>query len=307
MSSMNQSASLQPLFERFTENFYDAGCPVVRKEFDSFTQDFLRNLPEVEKISTRASTKPGEEFQSQLCRCRVWNNGLAKQCSFKPKEEGICSFHFKKIEVSSGDWALGFYDEEKPSTYLCDYGKKESGAELKWKSEESEDEEDIIRLKEAYKSAFGKSARGPKASDPDWLKSKMDELSSSDDDKTELELMKEEYKKVFGKSPKGPKTNDMEWLKSKIDAETSDDEKTDLELMKEEYTKVLGKSPKGPKTNDMDWLKSKIDEAKDPVPEDSDDDSSDEDSSDDDSSDDDSDEQSPEDYADSFESMFGKC
>lgn len=293
MSSMNQSASLQPLFERFTENFYDAGCPVVRKEFDSFVKDFLRDLPEVEKkTSTRASTKPGESFQSELCRCRVWNNGLAKQCSYKPKEEGICSYHSKKMEASRGGWAFGFYDEEKPTTYLCDYGKKESGDKLKWKSEEPEDNSELLHLKEAYKSTFGKSAKGPKANDPDWLKSKIEEFSSSEDEKTEIQLMKEEFKKVFGKSPKGPKANNLDWLKSKIEAESSEDEKSETELLKEEFKKLLGKSPKGPKANDDDWLKSKIEEAKDPVPEDSSDEESD------DSSDEDSDGEETEDLSD---------
>ena len=298
MSSMTQSASLQPLFERFTENFYDAGCPVVRKEFESFVKDFLQDLPEVEKkTSARASTKPGEEFQSQLCRCRIWNNGLAKQCSYKPKEDGVCTYHTKKIEETSGDWAFGFYDEEQPTTYLCDYGKKESGAVLKWKSDEPSDKTELLRLKEAYQSSFGKSAKGPKANDIEWLKTKLDERSSSEEEKTETELLKEDFKKVFGKSPKGPKANNIEWLKSKIEAETSedelessDDEKTKTELLKEEFKKVLGKSPKGPKANDDAWLKSKIDEFN-AVPSDdesSDDDSSDEESSDDDSSDDDS-------------------
>ena len=283
---MTQSASLQPLFERFTENFYEAGCPVVRKKFDSFVKDFLRDLPEIEKkTSARASTKPGEEFQPHLCRCRVWNKGFAKQCSYKHKEDGICTYHTKKIEETSGDWAFGFYDEEKPTTYLCDYGKKESGADLKWKSDEPSDKTELLQLKEAYKLSFGKPAKGPKANDIEWLKSKMEELSSSEEETTETELLKEEFKKVFGKSPKGPKANNIEWLKSKIEAETSEDEKSETELLKEEFKKVLGKSPKGPKANDDAWLKSKIDEFN---AESSDDDSSDDDSSDDDSSDDDS-------------------
>ena len=222
MSAMNQSTSLQPLFERFTENFYDAGCPVVRKEFDSFVKDFLRDLPKLEKkTSARASTKPGESFQSELCRCRVWNNGLAKQCSYKPKEEGICSFHSKKMEASRGGWAFGFYDEEKPTTYLCDYGKKESGDELKWKSEEPEDNSELLHLKEAYKSTFGKSAKGPKANDPDWLKSKIEEFSSSEDEKTELQLAGSS--RVFGKS-RSAQSKQSRLAQVKIEAETSDDE-----------------------------------------------------------------------------------
>lgn len=183
--------------------------------------------------------------------------------------------------MSSGDWAFGFYDEAKPTTYLCDYGKKESGAVLKWRS--SEPEQELLQLKEAYKTAFGKTAKGPKANDIEWLKSKMEELSSSEDEKTKLELMKEEFKKVLGKSPKGPKANNLDWLKSKIEAESSDDEKSEKELLKEEFKKVLGKSPKGPKASDIEWLKIKIDEAKNPIPESSDDDSSDDESSDDDS------------------------
>ena len=81
---------------------------------------------------------------------------------------------------------------------------------------EEEEKSDIQIMKDKYKEVFGKSPKGPKANNLDWLKSKI-EAETSEDEKSETELLKEEFKKLLGKSPKGPKANDNDWLKSKIE------------------------------------------------------------------------------------------
>ena len=186
----------------------------------------LSNAPR--KSVTRATTLPGAVFNQDLCRCRIFNRGDAKQCSSKKVDGDFCKKHSNQI-TDLGGAPYGFYDEDRPTEFLCDDKTHSKGDAIRWN--------DLKKKKEKSKK-------------------KKSELPQ------ELQDLKKEYEEKIGRKPSGPKANDIEWLKSKIsDSESeSDSEKTEIQEWKLKYEEKLGKKPRGPKTNDIDWLKSKISE-----------------------------------------------
>ena len=71
------------------------------------------------KTSRKNTTEPGDEFDASLCYCRVWNKGVAKQCSSKPKENDMCGTHLRAYNTYGG-WSLGLYCDPKSETIFCD-------------------------------------------------------------------------------------------------------------------------------------------------------------------------------------------
>ena len=217
---------IKEIFTSFTNELYEddnlGDSLPMKKHFNTFVKDFLETLPEVElkhKSGGRVATNPGDPYNKDLCRCRVWNKGLAKQCSSKKINGQYCTMHFKKTNEYGG-WSYGFYDEEKPTEQLFNgAGKTKKGDKIKWKSSTKLTKE-IIELKKEYESKLGKKSSGPKANDPEWLRKKIIELESSDSDSdSELISLKRKFENIFKKKPKGPKCNDANWLKAKIHKE----------------------------------------------------------------------------------------
>jgi len=192
---------------------------------EAFLETFIADL-KAKKSSGRSPTQPGDAFNSDLCQCRIWNKGYAKQCSSAHKEDGFCIAHKKKIIEFKG-WAFGHYDEEKPDKYLFDFAEKKAGHSMQWKTNQAPSKvltPEIQALKTEYKQLIGRDPKGPKANDALWLQTKIDEHDPDEPEKKssgkkvspEVQALKDEYTKVFGSIPKGPKTNDAEWLKLKI-------------------------------------------------------------------------------------------
>ena len=194
------------------------------KELYSYVKDYSKDVTikkseepvkksekSVRKKSVRKNTtEPGGIFDASLCHCRVWNTGLEKQCSNKPKEGNMCGLHMNAVEKYGG-WSLGLYCDEKPTTHLFDCGgNSKKGDPLPWKdirkysgNKKSSNSKKVVdpvvmKLKDKYEQAFGKRPRGPKASDIDWLRSKLDmsseEESDSDDSDNEDNSFKNESK-----------------------------------------------------------------------------------------------------------------
>ena len=212
--------------QNFIEELYKTDLTLPSKEeFEEFAEGYLEAVPS--KKSSRRTTNPGDAFVSDLCKCRVWNKGFGKQCSAAPKLGEMCVNHSKKASEFGG-WAFGFYNEDKPSTYLFDYNDKKTGMTLNWKEASKAPSKkltpEIIELKKQFKETLGKDPKGPKASDPEWLRQKIDDFDPDEPEKKssgkkipkEIQVLKDEYHKVVGKMAKGPKANDQEWLKAKI-------------------------------------------------------------------------------------------
>jgi hypothetical protein len=104
---------------------------------NSATRYIEDNADDFSKGSGRTNTIPGASFNSDLCRCRVWNLGYPKQCSSKRVDDNrYCKMHQSKIDKSESDgqggqWMLGNYDEELPDCHLA--GDKK-GQSLAWKA-----------------------------------------------------------------------------------------------------------------------------------------------------------------------------
>ena len=130
---------------------------------------------------TRPSTLPGAVFNQDLCRCRIFNRGDPKQCSSKKVDGDFCKKHSTQI-TDLGGTPYGFYDEDRPTEFLCEGKNHSKGDPIRWK--------DLKKKKE---------------------KSKKKELPQ------ELQDLKKEYLEKVGRKPGGPKANDIDWLKSKID------------------------------------------------------------------------------------------
>ena len=164
------------------------------------------------KTSRKNTTEPGGEFDASLCYCRVWNKGVAKQCSSKPKENDMCGTHLRAYNTYGG-WSLGLYCDPKPDNHLFSCGGgKVKGDPINWKSEKynkTSKKDNIVdplvmKLKDRYEKEFGKRPRGPKASDITWLKFKLNitesdsdldsSESESDDDMNDWESFKKEEK-----------------------------------------------------------------------------------------------------------------
>ena len=221
-------SSIETTLRTFIDALYaEHGKKPKQEVAEEFLETFISDL-KIKKPSSRTKTQPGDAFNSDLCRCRIWNKGYAKQCSSGHKEDGFCAAHNKKIAQFDG-WAFGLYDEEKPDEYLFDFGEKKAGHSLQWKDESQAPSKvltpEIQALKDEYKQLIGRDPKGPKANDAIWLQTKIDEYdpdepetkkSSGKKVSPEVQDLKDEYKKVFGSKPKGPKTNDAEWLKLKI-------------------------------------------------------------------------------------------
>ena len=211
-----------------------------KSEVEEVVESFLSELPK----KARRTTNPGDAFDQALCRCRVWNKGYGKQCSAASKVDGLCKSHSEKI-AEFGGWAYGFYDEEAPTTHLVDYNKAKAGTSLSWKKDSKAPKkvltDEVIELKLEYNRVVGRKAGGPKANDPEWLRTKIDEYDPEDPEpkkssgrklSKEVLDLKEEYKRVVGKKAGGPKANDPEWLKAKIqdakiESSSSEDEQLD--------------------------------------------------------------------------------
>ena len=200
-----------------------------KKEVLMFVSKYAEDQPVSSRKNSggRTSTKPGACFDNTLCRCRVFNRGEDKQCSSKRVNGEFCKMHFTKIEEFGG-WSYGHYDEDRPNKILCDGNKVEKGDAINWKDMrkpkkvKTELPQEIQELKSVYEEKFGKKPKGPKANDPEWLKSKIeDDDSVSDPEKDQIRELKDEYEEVLGKRAKGPKASDPEWLKAKI-AEVED-------------------------------------------------------------------------------------
>ena len=191
----------------------------------------------VRKKSVRKNTtEPGGIFDASLCHCRVWNTGLEKQCSNKPKEGNMCGLHMNAVEKYGG-WSLGLYCDDKPSAHLFDCGgNSKKGDPLPWKdirkysgNKKSSNSKKIVdpvvmKLKDKYEQAFGKRPRGPKASDIDWLRSKLDmsseEESDSDDSDNEDNSFKDEAKNDDDEA----KNDDNDEAKNDDDDEAKNDD-----------------------------------------------------------------------------------
>jgi len=250
-------ADNKALFQSFTkelyEHFEDADILPSKKDFLKFVSTFIADIPEVEPTRKssggRISTVPGAPFNQDLCRCRVWNKGFAKQCSSKKINGEFCKMHFSKIDEYGG-WSYGNYDEPKPKKHLCDgAGKTKKGNVINWKSDDSysvkkEISQEVQDLKKEYEQKLGKKPSGPKTNDAEWLQKKIDEYESDSDD-SEKEEVKKKSKKKSSKKKSSSK-------KKKISQEVQD--------LKDEYEKKLGKKPSGPKANNAEWLQQKIDE-----------------------------------------------
>ena len=109
------------------------------KELYSYVKEYSKDFPikkpekSVRKKSIRKNTtEPGGEFDASLCHCRVWNKGLAKQCSNKPKENNMCGTHMNAVEKNGG-WSLGLYCEEIPRNHLFGCGQRKAGDQIPWK------------------------------------------------------------------------------------------------------------------------------------------------------------------------------
>ncbi len=209
---------------------------------------FISEYSEDQSISTRknsggrTSTKPGACFDNNLCRCRVFNRGEAKQCSSKKVNGEYCKMHFAKIDEFGG-WSYGHYDEDRPTQILYDGNKVEKGDAINWKDMKKlkktkpELPQEIQDLKNEYEQKLGKKPKGPKANDPKWLKSKIEaDDSGSEPEMDQIQELKDEYEKLLNKRPKGPKASDIEWLKAKIAKANSETEnKVELDANASEF------------------------------------------------------------------------
>jgi len=191
-------------------------------ETDEDWEELIESLRPEATLTTktpRRTTNPGDCFVSDLCKCRVWNKGYGKQCSAAPKVGEVCLNHSKKI-TEFGGWAFGHYDEDKPTQYLHNYGKKKAGMSIMWKDESKAPKKvltpEISNLKQEYKETFGKDPKGPKANNPEWLSKKIEAEKLEIKAQAEIDSLKEEFTLLLGKRPMGPKANDVDWLKCKI-------------------------------------------------------------------------------------------
>ena len=129
---MDHGTIMQKAFEDFSKELYDSDLQDTlpsKKHFKKFVTNFVKSLPEIQpnrkSSGGRVSTLPGAVFNEDLCRCRIWNKGDAKQCSSKKANDEYCKMHYTKINGDEdsdgyGGWSYGYYNEAKPDNQLFD-------------------------------------------------------------------------------------------------------------------------------------------------------------------------------------------
>ena len=70
--------------------------------------------------------------------------------------------------------------------------------------------QEVVSLKEEYKTLYGDGPRGSKCNNIAWLEKEIKEFSP------EIESLRKTYKGLYGKNPSGKNAKNPEWLKKKI-------------------------------------------------------------------------------------------
>ena len=148
---------------------------------------------------------------------------------------------------------------------------------------------EVDSLREKYINVFGKSARGPHASNVAWLQKKLAERKEKEkthdgtqeeeqeqDEESEVEKLREQYIDVFGRSARGPSAHNVDWLRNKIagdqdkvkngkveeeqdeEQEAVEEPASEIDKLRTQYIDVFGRSARGPSANSVDWLRKKI-------------------------------------------------
>ena len=73
------------------------------------------------------------DYDKTKCMCRLFNNGIAKQCSRKKVDEEIyCKSHLNKF-TDEGIWGFGLINEVIPENHVN--GSKNEGQRIRWRSD----------------------------------------------------------------------------------------------------------------------------------------------------------------------------
>ena len=263
MSSMNQKELRGCLNKFIASAKKEFGDDLTYKNMYSHVKVFLESIDDspiaerpvertVRKKSTRkVTTEPGDIFDGSLCHCRVWNKGFGKQCSNKPKEGGeVCGLHRNSIKKYGG-WSLGMYHDKQPSTHLFNgAGSTKKGDILPWKdinevnskkksSAVKVQDPRVMRLKDKFEQEFGKRPRGPKASDIDWLKMKLNITSDSESESSEesesesdTEMKSKVMDKQIDDTSSGEETEELSDVENEEEKEKEEKEEQEKKVIK---------------------------------------------------------------------------
>ena len=211
------------------------------KELYSYVKEYSKDFPikkpekSVRKKSIRKNTtEPGGEFDASLCHCRVWNKGLAKQCSNKPKENNMCGTHMNAVEKNGG-WSLGLYCEEIPRNHLFGCGQRKAGDQIPWKdirkssSKKNYNSKKVIdpmveEWKDKYEQKFGGRPRGPKASNIEWIRSKLESSSEEESESSDSDNEDNSFKNEDNSDDDDEAKNDDDESKNDDDDESKNDD-----------------------------------------------------------------------------------
>ena len=188
------------LKERYTEEVYDKSLvneafELLNERMDFHLNESITN-PVDENTKNIVCSPCNEDTQPCKCRARVFGSGdkraTGPQCSKKNIDGSLyCKKHTNEFN-EHGKTDFGNYDEPRPDTSLiggkhiawCDTPKKQkksssSKKSTKKSSNNNNTDNDIIDLKNQYKSLLGKSPKGKKANDKEWLLEKIQEAKQA--------------------------------------------------------------------------------------------------------------------------------
>ena len=192
LASAKKETGKNPTYKDLYSHVKEYSKCVIIKKSDESDQS-------MKKYSRKNTTEPGDIFDGSICHCRVWNRGYAKQCSNRIKEDDVCGTHLNSIQKYGG-WTLGKYCDKQPTKHLFKHASGKKGDPLPWKdiktqkrssntSSSSNKSVDpyVMKLKDKYEEEFGKRPRGPKASNIEWLREKLNITSSDEDSDSDSE------------------------------------------------------------------------------------------------------------------------
>ena len=113
------------------------------------------------------------------------------------KEDDVCGTHLNSIQKYGG-WSLGKYCDKQPTKHLFKHASGKKGDPLPWKDIKTQKRSSnsssnksvdpyVMKLKDKYEEEFGKRPRGPKASNIEWLREKLNITSSDEDSDSDSE------------------------------------------------------------------------------------------------------------------------
>jgi hypothetical protein len=147
---------MNPTIEGFAEFHGPKGAAMLDEYINSLrvSDDLSETMKNMKPFEEDLELSESIDYDKIKCMCRLFNNGIPKQCSRKKVEEEIyCKSHLKKF-TEEGIWGFGLIDEVIPKNHVK--GSKNDGQRISWRSDKLVKKSSIEKSKKIVKKSIQK-------------------------------------------------------------------------------------------------------------------------------------------------------